>query len=65
MDPDGVNFNNEGYDKHGGYYNENLEYQPGKGWIPELMCYEDENIDYNNDDNFDYQNDDHIFDEIY
>jgi len=41
-DPDGVYFNKEGFDKHGGYYDENCEYHPGKGWLPELMCYEDE-----------------------
>lgn len=41
-DPDGVYFNREGYDKHGGYYDDNLEYHPGEGWIEELMCYEDE-----------------------
>jgi hypothetical protein len=62
-DPDGVYFNNEGYDKHGGFYNENLEYQPGKGWIPELMCYEDENPNFNND--LDDENDEEIFEEMY
>lgn len=41
-DPDGVYFNREGLDKHGGYYDDNFEYHPGRGWIPELMCYEDE-----------------------
>ena len=61
-DPDGVYFNNEGYDKHGGYYNENLEYQPGKGWIPELMCYEDENFNNNYDEE---ENDDEILEEMY
>lgn len=44
-DPDGVYFNKEGLDKHGGFYNENLEYIPGKGWIDDLMCYEDEKQD--------------------
>lgn len=44
-DPDGVYFNSEGYDCHGGYYNEVLEYCPGPGWIEELMCYEDEKKD--------------------
>ena len=61
-DPDGVYFNNEGYDKHGGFYNENLEYQPGKGWIPELMCYEDENFNNNYDEE---ENDDEILEEMY
>ena len=41
-DPDGVYFNTEGVDRHGGYYDDHLEYHPGKGWIQELMCYEDE-----------------------
>ena len=40
-DPDGVYFNNEGYDKYGGYY-ENGEYIPGKGWDEENYCYKDE-----------------------
>ena len=40
-DPDGVYFNNEGYDKYGGYY-ENGEYIPGKGWDEENNCYKDE-----------------------
>jgi hypothetical protein len=41
-DPDGVYFNRDGFDKHGGCYDENFEYIPGYGWIDELMCYEDE-----------------------
>ena len=40
-DPDGVYFNNEGYDKYGGYY-KNGEYIPGKGWDEENYCYKDE-----------------------
>ena len=40
-DPDGVYFNNEGYDKYGGYY-ENGEYITGKGWDEENYCYKDE-----------------------
>ena len=40
-DPDGVYFNNEGYDKYGGYY-ENGEYIPGKGWDEDNNCYKDE-----------------------
>ena len=40
-DPDGVYFNNEGYDKYGGYY-ENGEYIPGKGCDEENYCYKDE-----------------------
>ena len=44
-DPDGVYFNCNGFDSHGGYYDENLEYHPGSGWIEELMCYEDEKED--------------------
>jgi hypothetical protein len=41
-DPDGIYFNRDGFDKHGGYYDPNMEYHPGKGWIEELLCYEDE-----------------------
>ena len=41
-DPDGVYFNREGYDKHGGYYDDNDEYIPGKGWNEVNNCYEDE-----------------------
>jgi hypothetical protein len=41
-DPDGIYFSAEGYDAHGGYYDEKLEYVPGPGWITELLCYEDE-----------------------
>ena len=41
-DPDGIYFNVQGYDSHGGYYDDNLEYCPGPGWIDELLCYEDE-----------------------
>ena len=47
-DPDGVYFNREGYDKHGGYYDDNDEYVPGKGWDEENQCYKDEI----NDDEF-------------
>lgn len=41
-DPDGVHFSAEGFDAHGGFYDEKLEYIPGAGWITELLCYEDE-----------------------
>ena len=41
-DPDGVYFNREGYDKHGGYYDDNDEYVPGKGWDEENNCYKEE-----------------------
>ena len=41
-DPDGVYFNREGYDMHGGYYDDNDEYVPGIGWIEENLCYKDE-----------------------
>ena len=62
-DPDGVYFNKEGFDRHGGFYDDNLEYQPGKGWIKELMCYEDERGE---EDNMDEEDDnDDILDELY
>ncbi len=41
-DPDGVYFNREGFDNHGGFYDQFLEYHPGAGWIDDLMCYEDQ-----------------------
>ncbi len=44
-DPDGIYFNNQGYDKHGGRYNQFMEYIPGEGWIEELLCYDDEKED--------------------
>ena len=47
-DPDGIYFNNEGYDKHGGFY-ENGIYIPGKGWDEENNCYKDE---LNDEDEF-------------
>ena len=47
-DPDGVYFNEEGYDKHGGYY-EKGEYIPGKGWDEDNNCYKDE---LNDEDEF-------------
>ena len=59
-DPDGVYFNNEGYDKYGGYY-ENGEYIPGKGWDEENNCYKDELNDedeiFSDDEQEDDQND--------
>ena len=44
-DPDYVYFNREGFDKHGGRYDENGEYIPGEGWDDELNCYESEKDD--------------------
>ena len=44
-DPDEVYFNREGYDKHGGRYNDDGEYIPGKGWDNENNCYESEKED--------------------
>ena len=43
-DQDRVYFNREGYDKYGGYYDDNDEYVPGKDWNEEYNCYEDEII---------------------
>ena len=65
-DPDGVYFNREGYDKYGGYYDENDEYIPGKGWNEEYNCYEDEIIygDYNeyaSDNDYDEEENDYGF----
>ena len=41
-DPDYVYFNKEGFDKHGGYYDKDREYIPGKGWDEINMCYYDD-----------------------
>ena len=52
-DPDGVYFNKEGYDKHGGFYDDNQEYVPGDGWDEVKNCYKDEyNDDYDYDDEY-------------
>ncbi len=50
-DPDYVYFNRDGFDKHGGYYNDNGVYIPGKGWDEENNCYESEKEDdeFNNE----------------
>ena len=61
-DPDGVYFNREGYDKHGGYYDEKTqEYIPGKGWDEVNNCYKDEYNDEYDDEygsDHDYLEDD-------
>ena len=59
-DPDGVYFNKEGYDKHGGYYDENQEYVPGHGWDEVNNCYKDE---YNDDYDDEYGSDHDDFDD--
>ena len=38
-DPDYVYFNREGYDIHGGYYDENDRYIPGDFWDEKNQCY--------------------------
>ncbi len=68
-DPDGVYFNRDGYDKHEGFYDEGYEYNPGRGWIPHLMCYEDDLPDKNKeedieDDGLDYDNLDDLHEEV-
>ena len=57
-DPDGVYFNSEGYDRHGGYYQDG-EYIPGKGWDEENNCYLDELRDEfaSDDENLEEDND--------
>ena len=58
-DPDGVYFNREGYDKHGGYYDDQTqEYVPGKGWDEINNCYKDEYNDDDYDDEFGSDHDD-------
>lgn len=68
-DPDGVYFNREGIDRHGGFYDENVEYHPGPGWIEELLCYEDEKHKFlqmkprQRKNNRNFEDDDDLFDE--
>ena len=58
-DPDGVYFNRDGYDKHGGYYDDQTqEYVPGKGWDEINNCYKDEYNDDDYDDEFGSDHDD-------
>ena len=65
-DPDGVYFNNEGVDKNGGKYDNNFEYIPGPGWLPEYMCYENEKDQYiDEDDHADFKEDIGELDELY
>jgi hypothetical protein len=65
-DPDGVYFNKEGVDKHGGKYDKNFEYIPGPGWLNDYMCYEDEKANYiNEDDHADFKEDIDELDELY
>ena len=52
-DPDYVYFNHEGFDKHGGKYDEKGEYIPGPGWDEEYNCYESEKEDEDLKDNED------------
>ena len=59
-DQDYVYFNREGFDRHGGRYDENGEYIPGEGWDDNLNCYESEKEDYNNE-----KDDDNDLDEGY
>ena len=56
-DPDYVYFNREGFDKHGGYYDKNGEYIPGKGWDEENNCYESEKEEDDLNDEYDYEMD--------
>ena len=67
-DPDGVYFNRQGYDKHGGYYDDsNGEYVPGKGWDHVNNCYYDDDDDFYEDeeeeDHYGYNDDDDLLDE--
>ena len=67
-DPDGVYFNRQGYDKHGGYYDDsNGEYVPGKGWEHVNNCYYDDDDDFYEDEeeegHYGYNDDDDLLDE--
>ncbi len=41
-DEDGRYFNRNGFDYHGGHYDEFGTYQPGEKWNNEKLCYDDE-----------------------
>ena len=41
-DPDGYYFNRDGKDKHGGIYDDDLNYVPGEGWNDDNLCYNSE-----------------------
>lgn len=68
-DPDGIYFNREGYDRHGGYYDDNNgKYVPGRGWDDMHNCYFDEEYDdyedFDDDDDLDCDiNEDDLMDE--
>lgn len=65
-DPDGVYFNREGYDKHGGYYDEETqEYIPGPGWDEKNNCYLDEFNEFNNYNNYNDYDDEYASDQDY
>ena len=36
-DPDGIYFNSDGYDRHGGRYDSDGVYQPGEGWDENII----------------------------
>ena len=59
-DMDGEYFNRNGYDIHGGSYNQHLEYIPGPDWLSDIGCYESEKEKYLN---IDLNKDDDMFDE--
>lgn len=61
-DCDGEYFNRYGYDIHGGYYVNVLDYVPGPQWIEELGCYPEDKEKYLNV-NEGLKDDDVMFDE--
>lgn len=50
-DTDGIYFDRNGKDVHGGFYDKEKNYHPGEGWVDSLMCYEDEIMENNNNNN--------------
>ena len=50
FDPDGYYFNKEGFDKHGGYYDEDNKYFPGPGNKDILEKYGEEEDPFENDE---------------
>jgi hypothetical protein len=52
-DSDGFYFNRDGYDKHGGYYDDDYNYIHGPNWDEKNQCYKAETSN-----EFDYYEDD-------
>ena len=59
-DMDGEYFNRYGYDIHGGFYKDGLDYIPGPTWLDDLGCYPEDKEKYLQEDKFDVEDDNNI-----